>query len=135
MKALTTLKQKIKAKYYQSAAAITLGSMALSSESHAGGQGFSTISNNIVSSTSQLPGLVSTTSYMVGLLLAILGALKIKDHVENPGNTPLKDGVIRLVVGGAAVSIPAVLDAMEQTIGNGGGDVEDTLFATKGQTQ
>lgn len=63
---------------------------------------FSDIARNITTSIEELPGLISGVAYnMMGLLLAVLGIMKIKDHVENPGNTPLKDGTIRLLAGGA----------------------------------
>ena len=42
--------------------------------------------------------------------------MKIKDHVENPTQTPLKDGAIRLAAGGALFAIPIVSEAMFSTI-------------------
>ncbi|MCB1147702.1 MAG: hypothetical protein KDK38_12960, partial [Leptospiraceae bacterium] len=48
------------------------------------------IAKNIVSGSDQLPGLISAISYGLGLLLGVLGVLKLKDHVENPTQTPLR---------------------------------------------
>jgi len=56
---------------------------------------------------------------MFGILLGVLGVLKIKDHVENPGNTPLKDGAIRLAAGGGLLALPIIYSAMQNTIGQG----------------
>jgi len=81
---------------------------------------FSTIAGFISTSISSLPGLISAVAYLFGLLLGVLGILKIKDHVENPTQTPLKDGAIRLAAGGALFALPMVLDAMFNTIGAGG---------------
>lgn len=78
---------------------------------------FGDIASNMVDSIEELPGLISGVSYMIGLLLGILGVLKLKDHVENPGNTPLKDGAIRMVAGGALFALPMVFEAMRNTIG------------------
>ncbi len=87
-------------------------------DAHAGNN-FSSIATNITESISDLPGLLSGLSYMFGMLLAVLGVMKIKDHVENPGQTPLKDGSIRLAAGGALFAIPIVSEAMTSTIGDG----------------
>lgn len=61
---------------------------------------FGDIAENIADSISVLPGLLTSIAYLFGLLLGVLGVLKVKDHVENPGQTPLKDGAIRMASGG-----------------------------------
>ncbi len=122
-----TTKQKARAAYYLSAAAMTMGAMGFSKPAHAGfGDGgvtnFSEISGNITQSMQDIPGLVSSVSYLVGLLLSVLGVMKIKDHVENPGQTPLKDGAIRLTAGGALFALPILSQAMLGTIQGENGD-------------
>lgn len=93
--------------------------MMTAGDAHAGGNTFSSIGSNIIVSIAQLPALLSGLAYMFGILLAVLGIMKIKDHVENPGQTPLKDGSIRLAAGGALFAIPIVSEAMTNTIGSG----------------
>lgn len=78
---------------------------------------FSNIAENIAASIEQLPGLLSALAYMFGLLLGVLGVMKVKDHVENPANTPLKDGAIRMAAGGALFALPIVYESMLNTIG------------------
>jgi len=56
---------------------------------------------------------------MTGADLAVLGVLKIKDHVENPGQTPLQHGVIRLAVGGALFAVPIITESMTELIDQG----------------
>ena len=85
------------------------------------GATFSTISGNVTTSISGLPGLLAGVSYMVGILLGVLGILKIKDHVENPTQTPLQHGAIRLVAGGGLFALPIVFEAMQGTVGAGDG--------------
>lgn len=80
---------------------------------------FSTIASNIIESITDLPALLSGLAYMFGLLLAVLGIMKIKDHVENPGQTPLKDGAIRLLAGGGLFAVPIISEAMTTTVGDG----------------
>ena len=88
---------------------------------------FSTISDNITASISTLPGLLAGTSYMLGTLLGVLGILKIKDHVENPTQTPLQHGAIRLVAGGGLFALPIVFEAMQGSVGISGGPSEITI--------
>ena len=80
---------------------------------------FSSIAKNMTTSISQLPTLLGAVSYLFGLLLGVLGVMKIKDHVENPSQTHLKDGAIRLAAGGALFAIPMIYEAAKNTIGTG----------------
>lgn len=79
---------------------------------------WSNVSENIVTSLEQVPGLLTGLAYLMGLLLGVLGVLKVKDHVENPGQTPLKDGAIRMASGGALFALPIVYESMQNTIGD-----------------
>lgn len=79
---------------------------------------FSNIAENITESVEQVPGMLTGLAYLMGLLLGVLGVLKVKDHVENPGQTPLKDGAIRMASGGALFALPIVYESMYNTIGD-----------------
>ncbi|MEM9469340.1 MAG: hypothetical protein AAF988_04190 [Pseudomonadota bacterium] len=79
---------------------------------------FSQIASNVTTSISGLPGLLSGVAYMLGILLGVLGILKIKDHVENPSQTPLQHGAIRLLAGGGLFALPIVYEAMQTSIGS-----------------
>ncbi len=110
----------MKKSYYKLGAAMTVGMLMASSEADAAaaGNNFSKIAQNITTSTESIPGLLTGLAYLFGILLGVLGVLKIKDHVENPGQTPLKDGAIRLAAGGALFAIPIINQAMFNTIGS-----------------
>lgn len=82
------------------------------------GNDFGDIAENITNSIAMLPGLLTGVAYLFGLLLGVLGILKVKDHVENPTQTPLKDGAIRMAAGGALFALPIVFEAMQYTIGD-----------------
>ncbi len=107
-------------------AAVTIGIMSGAEDAAAqvaigtgttGNQDFSDIAANMTESIANLPGLLSGLAYMFGILLGVLGILKIKDHVENPSNAPLSHGAIRLAAGGALFALPMVYEAMQNTIG------------------
>lgn len=109
--------------YYSIGAAMTIGLVTASAPAHAANN-FSSIVANIVASISNLPGLISGMAYLFGVLLGVLGVLKIKDHVENPTQTPLKDGAIRLACGGALFALPILFESMFTTIGDDGTGAE-----------
>ncbi len=74
--------------------------------------GLDELTGNFIESTANLPGLISIVSYMAGLALGVLGVLKLKDHVENPSQTPLKDGAVRLGAGGALLALPFLYEVI-----------------------
>ena len=80
--------------------------------------GFSTIFERVGTSFAGIPGVITLAAYIMGVVFALGGILKIKDHVEDPGRTQLKDGAIRLVVGGALFALPYVMTVMTQTVGD-----------------
>lgn len=109
-------------KFLSMQAAVIVG--VVSGAEDAGANDFSDIAENIIDSVSALPGLLTGIAYMFGLLMGVLGILKVKDHVENPNQTPLKDGAIRMAAGGALFALPIVYEAMRETIGDTGYYVE-----------
>ncbi|MBI1326650.1 MAG: hypothetical protein GC136_03305 [Alphaproteobacteria bacterium] len=118
--------KKIKLLSLQTSAAFIVGAM--TSSAQAGTNNFSEISRNIITSIQDLPGLLSGVSYLFGLILAIMGVLGIKDHIENPEQTKLKEGAAKLLIGGGLFALPTVIEAMQSTIGSGSGaDVQANL--------
>lgn len=75
---------------------------------------------NITEAIEKIPAFIAAIAYLLGTLLGVLGVLKIKEHVENPQQVPLKEGTIRLVIGGALFAIPTIYDAAFNAI-NGSG--------------
>ena len=101
------------------AAAMTVTAIMASSDAFAQGEGFAVVTDNVTASASNAPNLVTTASYLIGIVLAVTGVAKLKQHVDNP-QTPMKDGLARLGAGGALLALPAMLTAMQETIGTAG---------------
>ena len=115
---------KIRTKMMMASASVFIGMVSGVEDAFAGstgGNNFNTILDNMENSISNIPGLITGVSYMMGILLGVLGILKIKDHVENPGNAKLQDGAVRLAAGGGLFALPIVYEAMKNTIGEGEG--------------
>lgn len=96
----------------------------LSSTSAHANASFTTITKNITEQIGGLPGFITAIAYIMGTLFAVLGILKIKDHVENPSNTPLREGAIRLAVGGGLFVVPLITEAMQNLLGTSGSGVD-----------
>ena len=79
----------------------------------------STVSQNIVTSASTLPGFLSGGCYMLALVLGASGIIKLKQHVED-GRTPLRESVMRFLGGGALLALPFILVTMRTAIDGGG---------------
>ena len=119
------MKKFINSKSLKVSAAVVVGMMSGAQAAHA--NDFGNIAQNINTSIEDLPGLLTGVSYMLGILLGVLGILKIKDHVENPSQTPLQHGAIRLAAGGGLFALPIVYEAMQTTVGTGAAPVSATL--------
>lgn len=101
----------------------TLGGVITSATGAGVGGGINDLMANIIASISGLPGIVTAISYLMGLLACVTGILKIKDHVENPDRVELKEGVIRLLLGGALFAIPTIFQAVQTTITGTGASI------------
>ncbi|MCD8497296.1 MAG: hypothetical protein LRZ85_03955 [Alphaproteobacteria bacterium] len=112
------MRNTIKKTYYSVGGSIMAGIILAANDANAQASGtrFNTIAENITTSINQLPGLVTGLSYLIAIILGVLGIMKIKDHVENPSQTPLKEGAIRLAAGGALFALPIIMEAMLNTI-------------------
>ena len=122
--------KKMKKSFYTAGAAFTVGTLT-SGSAHAQND-FSDIAQNITTSIQDLPGLITGLSYLAGTMFGVLGILKIKDHVENPTQTQLKDGAIRLAAGGGLFALPIIYEAMFETVGSNGANVTAAQLNTVG---
>lgn len=106
----------LKKTYYSIGATVTMSALSFKSGIAMAQNNFSTISDNITTSLQDIPGLVGVLSMIMGLVIGALGIFKIKDHVESPDQTELKDGAIRLAAGGALLSLPFIYDVIINNI-------------------
>ena len=109
---------KTKLSYYKLGAALSVG-LFMGSAGSAHANNFGNIVENLIGSIYTFSGMISAMAYLIAILLMVLGLMKIKDHVENPTQTPLKDGVARLVIGGALIALTIISEAAFETIGQG----------------
>jgi hypothetical protein len=72
--------------------------------SHA--QNMQTTAAAIVDAMKDLPTIISGIAYTFGGILVLGGANKLKMHAENPSQTPMSHGIVRIGVGGVIAGLP-----------------------------
>ncbi len=77
---------------------------------------------NVVISSTMIPGLIGGLAYLLGVFLAVMALIKLKDHVNDPRQTPLSDSIKRFVAGGAFLAMPTVINAVTEVVVGEGGD-------------
>jgi hypothetical protein len=85
----------------------------------AGSVDANTLVGNLTTSSAGLTTLLGLLGYVGGSGFAVAGIYKLKMHVDNPGQTPMKDGVMRLAAGGGLLSLPFMVATMQGSVGEG----------------
>ena len=62
-----------------------------------------------------VPFFISVTFYILGVLIAGFGLLRLKRHVDHPSQTTIGSGVIGLLIGAALIAAPSVINAVGAT--------------------
>lgn len=84
--------------------------------------------DRLISDSDYIPGLIAIIAYMLGVLISISGLLKIREHVDDPTRTAIREPVIRLLIAGALFSLPTVYTAMYQTLADGGFGTKSSVY-------
>lgn len=86
-----------------------------------GGGTLGSIICNLLAGTALIPYLLAALSYLFGLYLVTMAILKVRDHVEEPRQTPISESVKRFVAGGAFLALPMVTSVLKNTLTAGSG--------------
>lgn len=62
-----------------------------------------------------LPFFISVIFYILGLVIAGFGLLRLKRHVDHPSQTTLASGIVALAIGAALIATPSIIDAIGET--------------------
>ncbi len=76
----------------------------------------------LVEGLKDMPTIISGCAYLAGGVMVLGGANKLKMHAENPMQTPLSHGLVRIGVGGIVAGLPPFMAWVNNTmsIGNQG---------------
>lgn len=97
--------------------AVPFAIMGAASNAHA--QTMGDVVANTVFSADEMPFLLAAICYMIGITLGVMGIIKTYEHVNDPRQTPLSDGVKRFIAGGALLALPMVVEAAYNTLNPG----------------
>ncbi|PCI01034.1 MAG: hypothetical protein COB76_02280 [Alphaproteobacteria bacterium] len=78
--------------------------------------------------------IVAFMSYMGGFVLSALGIVGLKNHVENPSQHPMKNGLAKLGFGGILLALPPLVEAMQGTGDTGSSEIQMKAFGAGGIT-
>lgn len=95
--------------------------VAMPYEAHA--QTMGDVFNNVIASWNSLPKFLAMICYIAGLFLAVHSVLKFKDHVDNPNQTKISEGVKRMLAGSMFLAMPFIGSAVQGSLFSGGGSV------------
>jgi hypothetical protein len=73
--------------------------------------------------------VISALFWLGGAVMMGAGALKLKEHAENPNNNPLRHGISRIAVGAALLTIPFFANFAISTLGAGSSAATYTQFS------
>lgn len=82
----------------------------------AGAVNVHTMTQQVASQSSSIPRFLIIIAYVLGVFLVASSLLKLKVHVENPTNAPLKDGLVRMAVGAFFLALPLTMTMIENTM-------------------
>jgi len=75
-------------------------------------------SKNVSSKTNVIVDIISYICYIGGAILAALGIVDLKKHVEQPTQVKMKDGLAKLGFGGMLLALPFFTDVIQDTTGS-----------------
>ena len=77
----------------------------------------STYAKDASEKTNVVVDILTYVCYIGGAILAGLGVVDLKKHVENPSQTPMKNGIAKLGFGGMLLALPYFTSVMQGSTG------------------
>ena len=65
----------------------------------------------------RVPAFISISFYILGVVIAGVGLVRLKRHVDHPQATTIGSGIVALIIGAALIAAPAVINAIGETFG------------------
>ena len=94
-----------------------------------GGPDIGGVLDNLRTSIRRVPNILTSISFIAGLMLAVWGVLRLKAHVDNPNQFPISDGIKRLIAGGAFLGLPVTTNVIKGSIfGTDTGEIADSAW-------
>ena len=62
-----------------------------------------------------VPFFISVAFYILGVLIAGFGLIRLKRHVDHPSQTTIGSGIIGLLIGAALIAAPSIINSVGAT--------------------
>jgi hypothetical protein len=85
-------------------------------------------SNLVTNELTPAAPVISALFWLGGAVMMGAGALKLKEHAENPTQNPLRQGISRMAVGAVLLTIPFFANFAIETLGAGNAAASYTAF-------
>lgn len=108
------------------ALAVVVGATTLATSAMAQPLVVSNVLDNVITAGNGIPRFLTFMGYLIGSAFSLAGIMKLKQHVDNAGQVPMKDGLVRLAAGGAFFCLPIVTQAMQGSVANGNSTAANT---------
>lgn len=95
----------------------------------ASGSGLGQVLCNATNATAGLPHVLGVFAYISAMIMAVMGTLKLVEHVNDPRSVPIWEPLKRYVVGGALFSLPFLTEVFANIVGLGIGTTSTTGMA------
>lgn len=109
-----TITKKLNNAKYGLAAGVTT---ALMSAGSAEAGGLAEVSGTLQTQLGSIPQLFTSASYVMGVGFTIAGLFKLKEYVDDPSGSAMKDALIRLALGALLILLPFVINTSANTVG------------------
>lgn len=93
------------------------------------GTGLGRVICNAAGAVGGLPSLLSAFAYISAMVMALMGTLKLVEHVNDPRSVPVAEPIKRYIVGGALFSLPFLTEVVANIVGLGIGTTNNTGMA------
>lgn len=87
-----------------------------SGQAQAGVTDLDSLTKQVGEQTGNIPTFINIICYIFGVALVALGIVKLKQHIEQPTQAPLKDGIARVAFGALLLALPFVLGLVLKTM-------------------
>jgi hypothetical protein len=76
----------------------------------------SDVTTNSVMTSHGMSQLFNAFAYIGGVALVVFGIIKLKQHVDHPGDVPMRQGMMRLLAAGMLLSLPFMTKIMQGSV-------------------
>jgi hypothetical protein len=78
--------------------------------------GVNQLAGNEIMKSHGMSQLFNAFAYIGGVALVVFGIMKLKQHVDHPGDVPMRQGMMRLLAAGMLLSLPFMTKVMQGSV-------------------